>query len=178
MIAGIDVIGEYHYFCTLFYRKLEPIYLNFRRLVYLTTMLLSPSEPAVKVLALIWKNMWTILKTVRKMRAVHCILIPCFLGSLEEIIIHGLKALRDSLPADATLTAQNCSFAYISKTTSFTLVEDESTIQSYLDKLPPIVARQAADSPVPAEVPSEVTDVPMEAQEGEGTDGMDVDPSE
>ncbi len=91
---------------------------------------------------------------------------------MDEIIVHGLKALRDSLPADAFLTAQNCSFAYISKETSFTLVEDEVTIQNYLEKLPPVIARQVAASPSPAEVPSEIVESPYAG------DVMDVDPTE
>lgn len=99
---------------------------------------------------------------------------------MDEIIVHGLRALRDSLPSDATLTAQNCSFAYISKGKSFTLVEDEATIQSYLDKLPPVPARQVSASPSPAEVPTEAAvDVPMEESPVPAPgDGMDVDPSE
>ena len=84
-----------------------------------------------------------------------------------------MKALRDSLPADATLTSQNCSFAYLSKGKNLTLVEEEETIQSFLDKLPPPVARQMAASPEPATVPTEAsTEGPVEDS------GMDVDPTE
>jgi 20S proteasome subunit alpha 6 len=98
---------------------------------------------------------------------------------LDDIIIHGLKALRDSLPADATLTAQNCSFASISKGSPFTLVEDESTIQSYLDKLPPVVARQFTESPSPAEVPIEIIEEIATGEESSAAgDIMDVDPTE
>ena len=95
---------------------------------------------------------------------------------MEEIIIHSLKALRDSLPADATLTAQNCSFAYISKGSNFTLIEEETTIQFYLDKLPPVVVRQLAESPSPAEVPAE--EATMEEEAPAAGDNMDVDPTE
>lgn len=32
--------------------------------------------------------------------------VPCFVGSLEELIAHGLRALRDTLPGDVNLTTK------------------------------------------------------------------------
>ena len=48
------------------------------------------------------------------------------------------------LPADSSLTAQNCSFGFLSKDKAFEVVEDEQVIQSYLDKLPAVVSRSVA----------------------------------
>lgn len=83
--------------------------------------------------------------------------------------MHALKAIRDSLPTDSVLTAQNCSFGYLSKDKAFELVEDEEKIQSFLDKLPAVVSRSVA----PAEEAIETT-----AEEMTETSAMDVDPTE
>lgn len=97
------------------------------------------------------------------------------IDSLDELIIHVLRALRDSLPTDATLTSQNCSYAFVSKNKNFTLVEDEASIQAYLDKLPPFVARTVAEPEATVPVEETMEDVPAPA---DGESGMDVDPSE
>ena len=69
---------------------------------------------------------------------------------MEEVILHALKAIRDSLPADSVLTAQNCSFGYLSKNKPFQLVEDEVEIQSFLDKLPAVISRSVEPEQSPA----------------------------
>lgn len=98
---------------------------------------------------------------------------------MDELVIHALRALRDSLPTDATLTSQNCSYAFISKDKNFTLVEDENSIQAYLDKLPPMVARTVAEPEATVPVEEEaMEDAPATPAEGEGENGMDVDPTE
>ena len=98
------------------------------------------------------------------------------IGSLEDVILHSLKALRDSLPADSVLTAQNCSFGYLSKAKPFEVIEDEQIIQAYLDKLPVVVSRVSApvDEP-PAEI--EEPSIPT-AEEPVSPSAMDVDPSD
>lgn len=89
------------------------------------------------------------------------------------MILHSLKALRDSLPADSSLTAQNCSFGYLSKDKAFEVIEDEQVIQSYLDKLPAVVSRVSAQVDEPSEPIEEVI-----APTGEEPSAMEVDPSE
>jgi hypothetical protein len=92
------------------------------------------------------------------------------LGSLEDVILHALKAIRDSLPADSALTAQNCSFGYLSKGKAFEVVDDEQKIQSYLDKLPAVISR----SPEPIE---EIEVVEPVQEVSAATTEMDIDPT-
>ncbi len=91
---------------------------------------------------------------------------------MDDVILHSLKAIRDSLPADSALTAQNVSFGYLSKRKAFELVEDETTIQSFLDKLPAVISRSV-------EVPEETTveEVEIVAQVASPS-AMDVDTNE
>lgn len=92
-----------------------------------------------------------------------------FLGSLEEVILHALKAIRDSLPADSALTAQNCSFGFLSKGKAFEVVEDDQMIQSYLDKLPAVISRSVA---------VEEAEEPQVEEPSIEPAMMDVDPTE
>ncbi|KAJ3324645.1 Proteasome subunit alpha 1 [Boothiomyces sp. JEL0866] len=55
-------------------------------------------------------------------------------ASLEELITHGLKSLRDTLQSDKTLTIENCSIAYVGVDQEFTIVEGEK-LQPYIDLL-------------------------------------------
>lgn len=87
------------------------------------------------------------------------------------MILHALKAIRDSLPADSALTAQNCSFGFLSKGKSFEVVDDEDQIQSFLDKLPAVISRSAE----PEEVIEEVV---ASAEPPVSPTDMDVDPSD
>lgn len=84
--------------------------------------------------------------------------------------MHALKAIRDSLPADSALTAQNCSFGYLSKGKAFEVVEEEEKIQSYLDKLPVVISRSIE--------PVEEVEVvePVEEIAAASTE-MDIDPT-
>lgn len=93
-----------------------------------------------------------------------------FLGSLEEVILHALKAIRDSLPTDSVLTAQNCSFGFLSKGQAFEVVEEEDKIQSFLDKLPAVISRSVA--------PAEEETTETAAEESPEPSAMDVDPTE
>lgn len=92
---------------------------------------------------------------------------------MEDVILHALKAIRDSLPADSALTAQNCSFGYLSKGKPFEVIEDEDQIQSFLDKLPAVISRSVAAAEEPIEAVPETF-----AEESAEPSAMDVDPTE
>lgn len=83
--------------------------------------------------------------------------------------MHALKAIRDSLPTDSVLTAQNCSFGYLSKGKAFEVVEEEDKIQSFLDKLPAVISR-SVESVEEVEVVEPIEEIPAVATE------MDIDP--
>ena len=51
--------------------------------------------------------------------------------SLEELIKHGLRALRDTLPNEVELNQKNCSLAVVGEGQDFTVYEDDS-IADYL----------------------------------------------
>ncbi|CCE80051.1 Piso0_003148 [Millerozyma farinosa CBS 7064] len=54
--------------------------------------------------------------------------------TVEQLILHGLNALRDTLAQDVELTFKNTSVSVVGKDTSFTIYEDEN-MQQWLDKL-------------------------------------------
>lgn len=54
--------------------------------------------------------------------------------SLDELIVHGLNALRDTLSQDVELTFKNTSISVVGKDTEFALYDDEQ-VQQWLDKL-------------------------------------------
>lgn len=56
------------------------------------------------------------------------------LALVEELIVHGLQALRDTLSQDVELTYKNTSVSVVGKDTDFTLYDDEE-VQQWLDKL-------------------------------------------
>jgi 20S proteasome subunit alpha 6 len=51
--------------------------------------------------------------------------------TLEELVKHGLRALRDTLPNDVELTTKNCSVGLVGKDNPFTIYDDEH-IDQYL----------------------------------------------
>ena len=65
--------------------------------------------------------------------------------SLDELVIHALRALRDTLPPDAPpLTGLNTAIGFVGKDAMpFCVVEEEAEVQAWLDKLPPPPARPA-----------------------------------
>ena len=69
------------------------------------------------------------------------------------------------MPSDATLTAQNCCFGFLSADKPFEIVEDEVRIQSYLDQLPPAAPTSASEEQTAADAGAAV-----EAQEPPATD--------
>lgn len=54
--------------------------------------------------------------------------------SVDELIVHGLNALRDTLSQDVELTFKNTSVSVVGKDTNFTIYDD-ADVQQYLDKL-------------------------------------------
>lgn len=55
-------------------------------------------------------------------------------ASLEQLIVHGLLALRDTLPQDKELTFQNTSIAVVGKGQDFKTLEDDAVVP-WLDRL-------------------------------------------
>ncbi|KAJ3192830.1 hypothetical protein HK101_005919 [Irineochytrium annulatum] len=54
--------------------------------------------------------------------------------SLEGLIAHGLRALRDTLQQDKELSTTNCSIAFVGEGLKYTVVEGEA-VQRYLDMI-------------------------------------------
>lgn len=46
---------------------------------------------------------------------------------LEELIKHGLRALRDTLPAEVDLSTKNVSIGYVGKEQQFKILDEEET---------------------------------------------------
>ncbi|CAK9442207.1 uncharacterized protein LODBEIA_P59500 [Lodderomyces beijingensis] len=55
-------------------------------------------------------------------------------ATVEELIVHGLYALRDTLSQDVELTFKNTSVSVVGKDQEFVLYDDEN-VQQWLDKL-------------------------------------------
>lgn len=47
--------------------------------------------------------------------------------SLEDLVKHGLRALRDTLPSEVDLTQKNCSIGIASKDKKFAILDDDAT---------------------------------------------------
>jgi 20S proteasome subunit alpha 6 len=47
-------------------------------------------------------------------------------AKLDELIVHGLRALRDTLQQDKELTVSNCSISYVGKDDKFVIVEGDA----------------------------------------------------
>lgn len=92
--------------------------------------------------------------------------------SLEDLIIHGLNALRDTLAQDKELTLKNTSVAYVGVDTPFKVL-DEDLVVPWLDKLDS-VSRSSGANPAAAaaETEADAPDVASaEQQEGAAEDG-------
>ena len=55
-------------------------------------------------------------------------------NSLDELIKHALRALRDTLPNEIELTTKNCSLGIVGKDLPFTIFDDEK-VKPYLDAI-------------------------------------------
>ncbi|KAF5093746.1 hypothetical protein D0Z00_003881 [Geotrichum galactomycetum] len=71
-------------------------------------------------------------------------------ASLEELVVHGLNALRDTLAQDKELTLKNTSIAYVGKDTPFTLL-DEDLVVPWLDRLDSVSRSSGANAPAAAD---------------------------
>lgn len=71
-------------------------------------------------------------------------------SSLEELVVHGLNALRDTLAQDKELTVKNTSIAYVGKDTPFTLL-DEDLVVPWLDRLDSVSRSTGGNAPAAAE---------------------------
>ncbi|KAJ3345732.1 hypothetical protein HDU83_003755 [Entophlyctis luteolus] len=61
---------------------------------------------------------------------------------LDALVVHGLRALRDTLPQDKELSAANCSVGIVGKDVKWNVVEGDA-LQRYLDVM-------NAEAPAPA----------------------------
>jgi 20S proteasome subunit alpha 6 len=102
-------------------------------------------------------------------------------ASLEELVVHGLNALRDTLAQDKELTLKNTSIAYVGKDTPFTLL-DEDLVVPWLDRLDSVsrstggnAPATAADDAATEEAPSAEANAATEASETPANqDSMDT----
>ena len=94
-------------------------------------------------------------------------------AKLDELIVHGLRALRDTLQQDKELTVSNCSISYVGKDDKFIIVEGDALRvyvyiyskelfmkiwYSYLDAL-------GSDAPTAPEQPASADDAaPMDTE--------------
>ena len=96
--------------------------------------------------------------------------------TLEELIKHGLRALRDTLPQEVDLTTKNCSLGVVGKDTDFTISDDDK-ITPYLQL---IEGEERSNARPPADGVSEAameTEGEGEAR-GEGQGQADPAPAE
>ncbi|KAG5355374.1 putative proteasome subunit alpha type-6 [Yarrowia sp. C11] len=88
--------------------------------------------------------------------------------SLEELVVEGLNALRDTLAQDKELTLKNTSIAYVGNDTPFTLLDDDKVVD-WLAKLDG-VSRKSNPRPTGGEEAAEGTTTEGEP-EGAGAAG-------
>ncbi|XP_067674268.1 proteasome subunit alpha type-1-like [Haliotis asinina] len=95
--------------------------------------------------------------------------------TLEELILHGMRSLRDTLPQDLELTTKNCSIGIVGRDQDFTIYDDDD-VAPYLTKIegeersapPPAEEGEAAmEAQDDAAAPSEPSVAPPD------TEGMD-----
>lgn len=89
---------------------------------------------------------------------------------IEQLIVHGLNALRDTLSQDMELTLKNTSVSVVGKDQEFAVYDDEA-VQPWLDKLDSTSNARNNDDDDDEEKPAE--DEP--ATEEAGTDRMETD---
>lgn len=91
---------------------------------------------------------------------------------LDELIKHGLRALRDTLPNDVELTTKNCSMGIVGIEKEFT-VYDENEIGRYLkmiegeERTPAAQAEQMEEDPAPegaADESADPTPAPLQTE--------------
>jgi len=88
---------------------------------------------------------------------------------LEELVKHGLRALRDTLPTEVDLTNKNVSIAVVGKDTPFTIYDD-GEVDPFLTSIEGEERRGRRDAPAddpPADAPA---DAPADGAETMDTD--------
>lgn len=99
-------------------------------------------------------------------------------STLDELIIHGLNALRDTLAQDKELTPKNTSIAFLGADTPFKILDDD-LVSPWLDRLDSVSRTFNAAPTAPEEdvVSDEIqTDAPEEpsSADADGDDAMDT----
>lgn len=89
-------------------------------------------------------------------------------SSLEELIKHGLRALRDTLPNEVDLTTKNCSLGIVGKDTAFTIYDDNE-VEHYL---------QMIEGEERSKASGREEEQPMEQEEGGEADAGDPQPAD
>jgi 20S proteasome subunit alpha 6 len=51
--------------------------------------------------------------------------LSLWIASLDELIVHGLQALRDTLQQDKVVNTENASIGYVGVDSKFTIVEGD-----------------------------------------------------
>ncbi|KAH3738279.1 proteasome subunit alpha type-1-like [Dreissena polymorpha] len=82
-------------------------------------------------------------------------------SSLDELVAHGLRALRDTLPSDVNLTTKNCSLGVVGEDQNFMIYDDEQ-VEKYLK----LIEGEERSTRATKEGPAEGEE-PMQ-QDGEG----------
>lgn len=80
--------------------------------------------------------------------------------NLNELVKHGLRALRETLPAEQDLTTKNVSIGIVGKDLEFTIYDDDD-VSPFLEGLEERPQRKAQPTQ-PADEPAEKADEPME----------------
>uniref|UniRef100_A0A8B9E9F8 Proteasome subunit alpha type n=1 Tax=Anser cygnoides TaxID=8845 RepID=A0A8B9E9F8_ANSCY len=78
--------------------------------------------------------------------------------NLNELVKHGLRALRETLPAEQDLTTKNVSIGIVGKDMEFTIYDDDD-VAPFLEGLEERPQRKPA---APADEPAEKSEEPME----------------
>ena len=84
--------------------------------------------------------------------------------AVEELVKHGLRALRDTLPNEVELTTKNCSLGIVGKDHDFTIYDDNQ-VEQYLQM---IEGEERSSGAGKEEEPAAMEQEPAEGQEGEG----------
>uniref|UniRef100_A0A2K6UYE9 Proteasome subunit alpha type-1 n=1 Tax=Saimiri boliviensis boliviensis TaxID=39432 RepID=A0A2K6UYE9_SAIBB len=91
---------------------------------------------------------------------IHEIMSKLMECNLNELVRHGLRALRETIPAERDLTTENVSIGIVGKGLEFTIYEDDD-VSPFLEGLEGKLQRQAQPAQ-PADKPAEKADEPME----------------
>jgi len=88
-------------------------------------------------------------------------------STLEQLVAHALRALRDTLPAESELTNKNLSIGIVGKGFEFASFDDESADQ-YLNLLEPAERKGKGNATAPAGDDAPAPDAPGDGAPAEG----------